>query len=215
MAAAPDPKLLQYVLLPVAAGVGFCVLYFSIRKNRRVLEQREEIWRKFALDNRLTLAVEPELWWKFGSLAIRGLVGELSLELTTYRVRSGKQTQTWIKVHSRGDGPAGSFSIERENIPTRVGALVGMRDVPMGEDDFDGRFLVRSTPEALVREVFDAPLRAHFAGLTRSAKLSYAAGTCELVWHAGEESVEQLAAPVRLHAMLRGNFRRVPQTVLP
>lgn len=195
----------------LVGGVGIVVvaMLIAIRAKSREHDKRQAIWRRFALDNRLNLKVEPDSWLKLGEMRISGRIGELDLDLTTYRVKVGKSTQTWVRVLTKGNGPEGNFNIERKSIFSRAGALLGAKHDSVDEGSFDENFLTHSTPASLARDVFDAALRAHFASLTREPKLDYADGKCELTWHCGEESIEQLSAAVKLHAMLRGAFARM------
>ena len=193
--------------------VAIAVLVFVVRHKARENEKRKEAWNRFAIENRLKLSSEPTSWLRRGELHISGQVGGMQLDISTYQVRVGKSTQTWVKVRTLGPGPAGSFSVQRENLLTRAGALIGMGGVDVGQPEFDKQFLVRSSPETLAAEVLDSALRELITGLTRHPKLSYEDGAIDLVWHADDDSKEQLAAAVQLHAMLRGAFVRMTRRV--
>ncbi len=197
----------------VAVQIGFAIvmiaaLIFVRRKQVRLEAARRDNWQRFARENSLKFSAEPSSFFKPGELRIEGRIGEHELEIATYRVRVGKSTQTWIRVLTRGSGPAGIFSLQHENLLTRAGALVGLGGLSLGDPEFDKQFLLKSAPESLAREVLDAPLRKQLVGLTGSPKLSYADGSCELAWFAGTDSGLQLSAAVKAEAMLFGAFRR-------
>ncbi|MEO6711758.1 MAG: hypothetical protein ABI054_03170 [Planctomycetota bacterium] len=199
------------LVAPLLVAVVFVV--FAMRHMAREVEKRKEAWNRFAIENRLKLSSEPSSWLRRGELHITGQVGGMELDISTYQVRAGKSTRTWVRVRTLGAGPAGSFSVQRENLLTRAGALIGMGGTDVGQPEFDKEFLVRSAPETLAAEVLDAPLREHIAGLARQPRLSYTDGAIDLVWHAGDDSKEQLSAAVQLHAMLRGAFVRMTRRV--
>ena len=210
MILASDPELIPRVVTMLAGvGVVVAIAVVVIRMKSREHDKRQAIWRQFALENRLSLTVEPDSWLKLGEFKITGNILNLELELSTYRVQAGKATQTWVRVRTKGPGPEGNFRIETANILTRAGALLGLRRDTIDEGSFDHDFLTRSVPESLAREVFDEPLRAHFASLTRKPRLTYANDVCELTWQCGDESLGQLTDAVQLHAMLRGAFARM------
>lgn len=192
-----------------AVGAVLAVGIFAHIISRRARERREELWRRFALQNRLELTVEPRSWLRHCALWIRGRIADLDLTLCTYTVRAGKSTQTWVRVRTDGDGPSGSFSVERATVLTRAAALLGRASIVVDRGAFDDRFAVRSNPASLAPDVLDEFVREQFSKLTRSPNLNYSAGMCELTWHAGEESEEQLSEAVKLHAMLRGAFRKI------
>ncbi len=201
--------LTRVATLVGGVGVVVAVAIFTIRMKGREHDKRVAIWRRFALDNRLSLVVEPDSWLKLGGVRISGRIGELDLDLSTYRVKAGKASQTWVRVSTTGEGPAGTFNVQRANLLTRAGSALGMKSDSVDEGPFDGQFLTRSTPPSLARDVLDESLRAHLATLTRSPRFSYTDGACELNWECGEESVEQLASAVQMHAMLHGAFARM------
>ncbi len=205
-----------FVAIQVAVGIVFvAALVFIRRRKAREEEARSTLWQRFARENSLKFTAEPSSFFKSGELRIAGRIGEHELEISTYRVRVGKSTQTWIRVLTRGPGPAGNFSLPRENVLTRAGALVGLGGLSLGDTEFDRQFLVKSAPESLPREVLDAQLRQQLVGLTGSPKLSYADGRCELAWFAGSDSIEQLSAAVKAEAMLFGVFRRTTRSSAP
>ena len=148
----------------VPAAIAFlamiAVVVFMLRWKAREQARRVELWRKFALDNRLQLQVQPDTWLKSGRLAIRGRIGEIELLLETYPVRVGKSRQTWTRVHSSGSGPSGRFSVQRRNFLTRMGGLFGVRGVTIDGAQFDEQFLVRSEPADLAPELLEQDLRA-------------------------------------------------------
>ena len=197
----------------VAIQIGFAAVIIAAmvlvrRKQARLLEARRDMWQRFARENGLKFTAGPASFFNFGELSIAGRIAEHELEIATYSVRVGKSTQSWIRVVTRGPGPAGNFSLQPENFLTRAGALVGMGGLSLGDEEFDKQFLVKSAPESLAREVLDAALRKQLMGLIGSPKLNYADGSCELTWRAGTHSIEQLSAAVKTEALLFGAFRR-------
>jgi hypothetical protein len=189
------------------------IMSLIVRAKRRTHDRRVEIWRKFALENRLQLTAEPATWFKLGEARIRGRVGLLDLEIETYRVRVGKSHQVWVRVRARGPGPAGTFEIRAKDLLARAKALLGGGGVAIDRGPFDERFAVRSSPESLAPDVLGPELRSHFAALTRSPRAEYADGTCELAWYAGEDSLAQLSDAVEFHARLFGAFQRGSRAV--
>ncbi|HUR28004.1 MAG TPA: hypothetical protein VM509_07450 [Planctomycetota bacterium] len=194
--------------LAVGTGLVAGTLFFVVRSKSRERDKRQALWQRFALDNRLHLDVGPDSLFDHGELRIQGRIGEQEVELSTYRVKVGKSRQTWARVASRVDGARGSFTVQRANLIHRAGALFGAKGVSIDKGAFDEQFLTRSEPETLARTVLDERLRAHFASLTRRPRLVCEDGVCELSWHCGEESLEQLARAVELHALLRTALAR-------
>lgn len=212
------PEADTELMTAVAIQVGFVVLMvvvlvFVLRFKAREKDRRRAIWQQFANDNRLQLKSVSGGLFRRNELSLHGQIGELKLEISTYPVRVGKSTQTWVRVRTSAPGPAGSFSAKRENLLTRAGALLGMGGVAVDQGEFDQQYLVQSAPEDLARDVLDEPLRRQLQGLTREPRLSYSEGVTELVWRAGKDSFEQLSDAVQLHVMLRAALRRMSQTV--
>ena len=203
--------LVRTAAIVASLGAALFVAVFALRLKRRERERRVELWRKFALDNRLQFKETPASWRKHGSLSMSGRIGEIELLLETYQVRVGKSHQTWVRAHSTGPGPRGRFSIQRRNLLTRLGGLFGMRGVSLGSPEFDEKFLVRCDPAQLASELLEADSRKHFARLTQSPRLEYADGNIELNWRCGAETSAQLDDAVEMHARLRGAFHRADQ----
>jgi len=202
---------LRVAPLVITTAAALAVAWAIVRWKARDHERRVELWRKFALDNRLQLTVQPDSFLRLGGLTIRGRIGEIELLLETYRVRVGKSTQVWIRAQSKAEGQAGRFSIQRRSLLTRFGGLFGVRGVSIDGADFDQQFLVRSEPIGLAAAALDEPTRKHFARLTQSPRLEYADGNIELNWRCGAESSEQLDDAVEMHARLRGALQRAGQ----
>ncbi len=207
----PTPALIAVGgMFLLATGLMVFIVRFHARRRAR----REANWRKFALENRLQIHVDPGNWLKPGSLRVSGEVAGLSLELSTYTVKVGKHRQEWARANARGHGPAGSFSVREMEFLDHVGGLLGSRDIELGNPAFDKRFKVKSAPESLVGLVLDPPLQEQIAKQARVVKFSYVDGEAEVAWMGGNESVEQLSEAVELHARLFGTLKRTGKAPL-
>lgn len=180
------------------------LMVWIVRLHAKRWAQREKHWRDFALEHRFEIRVEPRTFLKHGTLRMRGEVGGLELEFSTYTVKQGKSHVEWAKLRARGRGPAASLHVRNKNLLD----FIGGKKPELGDAAFDKRFVVRSEPADFGREVLVPEMREDLLAYKYEVQFAYSDGECELSWRGGMETREQLARAVELQARLFGGFAR-------
>ena len=152
---------------------GFIVgaaLLLGRRQARRTSENLAELARALGL----RCAERPPLLGVFPlPPTVDGERGGRAVRFFTFTTGSGKSRQTWQACGVSCENPHGlTFQLGTQNALSRLGILLGMQDVQVGDAAFDERFVVKTNaPEflraALLPEVRTALLQcwgSHAAG---------------------------------------------------
>ena len=134
--------------------IGFTVfivgaaLLLGRRQARRASENLTELARALGL----RCAQRPPVLGFLPALpTVDGERGGRAVRFFTYTTGSGKSRQTWQACGVRCENPQGlTFQLGTQNALSRLGTLLGMQDVQVGDAAFDQRFVVKtSDPEFL------------------------------------------------------------------
>jgi hypothetical protein len=110
----------------------------------------------------LNLAVSRVVQRVGGTFEETGMLTEPSVELTLagrpawmefYSGRRFLSPYTCVVVNVRGVSP-GTLHIVPQGFAKTFLSLLGWRDLPVGDPDFDGKYSVQASPESLVAQVF-------------------------------------------------------------
>ena len=153
---------------------GFIVgaaLLLGRRQARRTSENLAELARALGL----RCAERPPLLGVFPlPPTVDGERGGRAVRFFTFTTGSGKSRQTWQACGVSCENPHGlTFQLGTQNALSRLGILLGMQDVQVGDAAFDERFVVKTNaPDflraALLPEVRDSLLQCWGARATGS-----------------------------------------------
>jgi hypothetical protein len=118
--------------------LGFGAAYFGRRRLRNA-------WGELAA--RTGLALEP------GSLfvapRVTGTYRSHPLTLETFTRGSGKSRTTYTRIVLFVQNPANVYlALYQESVFSKIGKFFGMKDVQVGDEEIDRRFIIKSQPES-------------------------------------------------------------------
>jgi len=118
---------------------------------------RETIWRQ--LSTELGAAYVKGGFGKGDQVVVTH--GEWSITLDTFMVSTGKSVVVFTRLRAPYVNPDGfRFTIYRRGLFTDIAKWFGMRDVEIGQPDFDRDFVIKGTDETRLRQLFaDGKLR--------------------------------------------------------
>ena len=144
--------------------IGFTVfivvaaLLLGRRQARRAGENLTALAR--ALGLRCTQ--KPPVLGVFAALpTVEGERGGRVVRFFTFTTGSGKSRQTWQACGVRCENPQGlTFQLGTQNALSRLGVLLGMQDVEVGDAAFDQRFVVKTNAPDFLRAALLPEVRA-------------------------------------------------------
>jgi len=82
-------------------------------------------------------------------------IREWVVTLDTYTVSNGKTSTTYTRIRAPYVNKDGfRFTIYRAGIFSELGALLGMRDIEVGFEEFDREFVIKGNDEQKLRDLF-------------------------------------------------------------
>lgn len=114
------------------------------------------------LENRIRLtSVVPEKTTVIPD--IHGETDEFKIRVYSYYVGTGKsRTLITATIFELKKIQIPSFTLGRENIFTRAGEVLGIKDIKTGDDDFDKTFRLKSNSESETLRLFNDQLISQF-----------------------------------------------------
>ena len=115
---------------------------------------------------------KEEVWWQLsqeiGAEFIEGGFWEGSkvqahvkswtITLDTYTVSCADGSITYTRMRAPYINPEGfRFTIYRKNLFSKLGKLLGMQDIEVGDLEFDEAFIIKGNDESKVRDLFANP----------------------------------------------------------
>jgi hypothetical protein len=135
------------ILFIVVAFAAIAIIFALI--NRR---GRQAAWSDLAA--RAGLAYEPGSFWGRSPM-VSGVYRGRSLALDTFTTQTGKNRTTYTRLAVALKDPAPiSLSISGEDLGSKLGKLVGMKEITLGDEELDRRLFIRGEPELPVQRLF-------------------------------------------------------------
>lgn len=118
---------------------------------------RETIWRQ--LSTELGAAYQKRGFGKSDRVVVTH--GEWTITLDTFVVATGKSAVPFTQMRAPYVNPDNfRFTIYRRGLFSDIARLFGMRDIEIGQPDFDRDFIIKGTDETKLRKLFaDGKLR--------------------------------------------------------
>jgi len=90
---------------------------------------------------------------------------EWTITLDTYVVSTGKHSTTYTRIRTGVMAPAGTeFAVTKRSFFSKVGDVLGMQRIPVGNPSIDDNFVVKGKPDVFVKELLsDIDLAAQIA----------------------------------------------------
>ena len=177
-----DFTLLATTVLPFLLVVGMLVIFAVLAYLRR--QTRQQAWSELAV--RTSLTFEPGAL--FSPMRVTGTYRGRPLALDTYTRSSGKSSTTYTRIRMSVNNPSAlSLAIYDENVLSKLGKVLGMQDIQVGDDELDRRFTFKGRPEPVLASLLtSAGLRQK---LLEARSVHVEANGQEVYWqHRGAES---------------------------
>jgi hypothetical protein len=144
--------------------IGFTVfivgaaLLLGRRQARRASENLTELARALGL----RCVQRPAVLGVFPAMpTVDGMRGGRAVSFFTFTTGSGKNRQTWQACGVRCENPQGlTFQLGTQNALSRLGVMLGMQDVQVGDAAFDERFVVKTNAPDFLRAALLPEVRA-------------------------------------------------------
>jgi len=146
----------------VFVGAFVLMLGVAVLLGRRQAKRARENLAALARDLGLQLDEKPPVLGVFAQTpTLSGDHGGRALRFFTYSTGSGKNRQTWQACGVRCENPQGlTFQLGTQNALSRLGILLGMQDVQVGDAAFDARFVVKTSDADFLRAALLPEVRA-------------------------------------------------------
>jgi hypothetical protein len=138
--------------LPMLVGVGALILFIGIGAAIGITQRRRmrEAFGSLAL--RTGMQVEEGNFLRAPRLT--GNYRSRATQIYTYQVRSGKNSTTYTAVTMEIANPNHyTLMLRREHALDGLGKKLGMKDLEVGDSEFDSKFVVKSEPQILAPEM--------------------------------------------------------------
>ena len=150
------------VLLTVAAFGLIFVLFVGlvvlmILYSRKFMQEYTARLQAFAEQMGLQLVAATGPWYNRTAVHVAGTYRGREVKLDHY-ITGGKHTKTYQRVEVKPvDSGPGYVSITLEGLGSLIASAVGIKDIQVGDERFDGKFLVKATSDEFARQVLSAP----------------------------------------------------------
>jgi hypothetical protein len=185
-------------LIPVlVAVVGFAVgaVWWAVRAQQRAIEA----WRRFAGERNLRFVMPETPWYRGKEFRIEGEVRGIRFHLDRHIVRRGKHSSVYTRLVATGPALSrGEVTILPNNFATRLNKLFGGKHQPLGDVDFDDRFLVYSKSSEDPREVIGEAARTKLVEFAKIVDVVIQSATVTVRWHGLEPNPERLQLAIEL-----------------
>ena len=115
---------------------------------------REQVWRQLAEE--IGAQYVDGGFWRGDKVQAR--VKAWTVTLDTYTVSNGKSTVVYTRLRAPYVNPDGfRFKVYRKGLFTRLGKMLGMQDIEIGEAGFDEAFVVQGNDESKTRSLLADP----------------------------------------------------------
>lgn len=200
------------IVFPVmATGMFVAFLALVIVYGQKQRDELAAAWKDFAQRRGYTFSPAKSSWWAEGTPRVTGTVDNVTFELDTYIVSSGKSSTTYTRVRARAIAPAHSFiRVYNEHLFSGLGKALGFQDIELGDREFDDKFTVKSDRDEDARALLDAPTRQALTAFPRSLSFEYSAGEVDVHWVAMETEHRVLDAASRI-VVAACRWRRDPE----
>ena len=133
----------------LGVAILFVMVWVAISQLRR--QQQNEAWKQFAGE----IGAEFVEGGFFRSSKVQAHVSKWTATLETYSVSSGDSSETYARMKSPIQEKDGFwFTIFRTGLVAKLDKAIGVRDLEIGDPDFDQAFTIRSNNGSKVRSLF-------------------------------------------------------------
>jgi hypothetical protein len=137
---------MPYVTVALAIGVALIAIVFTVIAN----QARMRAWTELAERTGLQLTGGG----MFSRPRLEGSYRGHSTSLYTFTRHTGKSSHTYTVVEVQvNPSTAFELAIFKQSLLSQVGKLMGMKDIEIGDEELDRRFVFRGQPEADIRRL--------------------------------------------------------------
>ncbi|MCK6445255.1 MAG: hypothetical protein L6Q99_02590 [Planctomycetes bacterium] len=193
MLAASNP----WVLLYVAAMFAFAG---AILWRVRVVQQRTAAaWQRFASERGLRFVRPQTAWWQGSRFHIEGEVRGVDFRIEKHVVRRGKNTQLYTLLTARGvERTSSELKVVPNDLGAKITGFFGVKGTPLGDAEFDQRFVVRGGGAERPSDVLHEALRAKLGEFEPFTELVLHHDRLTLRWLKLEPNPEKLQRAIEL-----------------
>lgn len=115
---------------------------------------RHEIWQQ--LSTEMGAQFVDGGFWKGDK--VQATHGPWTITLDNYVVSNGKTTVTYTRMRAPYVNPDGfRFTVYRKGLFSEIAKWLGMRDIAIGDEQFDKDFILKSNQEVKLRQLLSEP----------------------------------------------------------
>jgi len=138
--------------LPMLVAVGAMILVIGIAAAIGITQRRRMTEGFGSVAARTGLQVEEGNFLRAPRMT--GNYRGRATQIYTYQVRTGKNSTTYTAVTMEIANPNHyTLTLRREHALDALGKKLGMKDISVGDNEFDRQFVVKSEPEILAPEM--------------------------------------------------------------
>jgi hypothetical protein len=136
------------ILLSVVLIAGALIVSYFVGQGRR------KAWSDFA--ERIGANYDSGGSW-FGRPTVTGVYQHHQFKLDSFTRRSGKSSTTYtrITVYLNNRTPF-TLTIYQEGLFSKIGKAMGMKDIQIGDEEIDQRYVIKGEPETEVLRVLSS-----------------------------------------------------------
>jgi hypothetical protein len=133
-----------FVYLPILLMAGFVIIMLIV--SYFTLVGRGRAWADLA--ERTGLMYEPGQFFGYGR-SVSGVYQRHQIKLDSFTRGTGKSSHTYTRIVALLNQPTNlSLTIYQEGMFSKLGKALGMKELSIGDDEIDRRFVIQGQPES-------------------------------------------------------------------
>lgn len=184
-----------FAYLAVVLAIAGAVVWRAHAVQRRA----EATWQRFASERGLRFVRPETSWWQGSRFHIEGAVRGIDFRIEKHVVRRGKHTQTYTLLTARGvERTASELKVLPNDLGAKISSFFGVKATPIGDADFEKRFVVRGGGAERPTEVLHDALRAKLGEFEPFTEFVLHHDRLTLRWFKLEPDPEKLQRAIEL-----------------
>lgn len=193
MLATTSPWVLVYIVAM------FSVAGAALWRARVVQKRTAETWRRFAGERGLSFVRADTAWWQGSRFHVRGEIRGIEFRIEKEVVRRGKHAQVYTVLTARGvERTSSELKVLPNDLGAKISSVFGVKSTPIGDAEFEKRFVVRGGGAERPNEVLHDALRAKLGEFGPFTEFVLHHDRLTLRWFKLEPNPEKLQRAIEL-----------------
>jgi hypothetical protein len=159
---------MEFLILFLAIGAFVALIVWAIKYGKKVNARKVVYYQEFANKHRLQHSTHKHFFNVLNS--VNGTLHDCTFQFYEEVQGSGKHQQFYAHIKFYNTPFNFDFKIGKEHLFSKAGKLFGMKDVEMGDDAFDKRFLLKSKSENELRDLMTYDIQGELTRLDPDLK---------------------------------------------